>query len=214
MRIAICGKGRAGKDTASRWLAENTYLRYKQSTSEAAAKIVYSATQTHMIETPSHLPLCDVRKVILRKYLPKKEYRSAQECWDDRHNHRLLWREVILEYNRPDGMRLYREMLGENDILNGIRDRNELIACKQAGLIDLTVWIAREVPNDPSINFHADLCDITIGNYRCLNEFPRSLAIKLLPILLNRAQAHLREAKDYLEMAMNYLSSIIDDLGA
>jgi hypothetical protein len=107
MRLAIVGPGQSGKTTAARWFAEHTPLRYVESTSAAAAKVVCG-----------HPSMGD-------------RYGSLEECYADRRNHRRQWRDIILEYNRPDGLRLYREMAAENDVLDGIRDARE---CRRAGV--------------------------------------------------------------------------------
>ena len=152
--IAICGPGESGKDEASRWLAENTILLYKKSTSQAAAEVVFERWG-------------------------KDHYYTVQECWNDRRNHRQTWQDTILAYNAedPEHIRLYREMQHTHDIFNGIRTKADLEACRRHGLIHLAIWIRRDaVPNtDPMIVTEQD-CDITIVNNGSLDEFHRKLA--------------------------------------
>ena len=140
MKIAICGPGQCGKDAASQWLADNTTLCYHDSTSEAAAGVCFDALRY------------------------KYAYADAKEAFDDRRNHREEWAGIIWDYNRPDGLTLYRGMLETNDILNGIRRAGELQALLDAGMLDLTLWIARDVPRDPSCELVASDCDITVPN--------------------------------------------------
>ena len=162
MRIAIVGPGRSGKTTASEWLADHTPLRYVESTSAAAATVVCG-----------HPSLRD-------------RYGSLEECYADRRNHREQWRDIILDYNQPDGLRLYREMIQRNDILDGIRDPRELQACRAAGLVDVVVWIERNAPADRSLGFGPEVADFVVDNtgdferlHRGLGELARRLGIEV-----------------------------------
>jgi hypothetical protein len=128
MILAICGYGGHGKGTAATYLAANSKLRYKQSTSMAAGEMMF------------------------RKIGEKYGYPNAQACWEDRHNHRAEWAEEIWAYNQPDGLTLYREMLPDNDILEGVRKAAELQALKDAGIITMTLWVdaLERLPREPS----------------------------------------------------------------
>jgi hypothetical protein len=155
-RIALCGPGRCGKDTAADWLAANTKLRYHQSTSQAAADICF--------------------KKLHKKY----GYKTPQEAFVDRHRHRTEWAEIIWAYNKPDGIRLYRDMVRTNDVLNGIRKSNELHACKQLGLIDLAIWIDRPgYFEEGSMSLCVEECDIILPNFEQGDTFPKHYYEKL-----------------------------------
>ena len=142
-RLAFCGPGRCGKDTAAIWFTENTTLRYHMSTSQAAANIVY-------------LNLCD-----------QYGYATSAEAFEDRHNHREEWYQIIRLHNEPDGLTLYREMIIDHDIINGIRDRIELRACQRAGIVDLSIWIDRPCcrggPGAHTISLED--CDLVLPNF-------------------------------------------------
>lgn len=144
MRIAVCGYGEHGKDTVSHMLSEMLGLKYAVSTSEAAAQVVFQLWGRH------------------------NGYDTAQDCWDDRREHRVRWANIIWDYNQPDGLTLYREMISDNDILNGIRRRNELVACVAAGLVHHSVWVdaSKRLSAEPSAScvLSADDCDFVLDN--------------------------------------------------
>lgn len=141
LKIAICGHGESGKDLAAEMLAEMTPLRYICGTSKYAAEIVWETWG---------------RKTGL--------WASAEECWLARRDHRVRWAEIIAEYNQADPVQLYRDCLSNQDILTGIRWRNEQKACRLAGIVDLWIWIDRKVPPDPTMDFGPECCDIILPN--------------------------------------------------
>lgn len=141
MIIAICGPGRAGKDTAAMWFKEHTTLRYTESTSQAATKLCFERLRD------------------------KYGYVTAEEAFADRHNHRVEWAEIIWEYNKPDGITLYRDMLKTSDILNGIRRADEIRELQRTLNVDLTIWLDRDVPTDPSCEMTVYDADIIIPNH-------------------------------------------------
>lgn len=151
MILAVCGYGTHGKGTFCQLLAGLTTLRYTQSTSEAAAEVVFAAIGT------------------------RYGYANSHECWLDRRNHRAEWFDIIREYNKPDGMTLYREMLKTQDILEGIRDSFELRTLKEAGLVQKSVWISAEKRLPPELiasnNVTQDDCDAWVGNNGTRREF-------------------------------------------
>jgi hypothetical protein len=151
VKLAICGPGRSGKDTATDFLAAHTELRYNGSTSEAAAQLCFA----HLRE--------------------KYGYTSAEAAFADRHNHRVEWAEIIWDFNKPHGITLYERMLQTSDILNGIRRAGELNAMRVRHSDLLAVWIERDVPADPSNEIVSDDCDIVIRNCGTIAEFHERL---------------------------------------
>lgn len=153
--IALCGPGESGKDLAAHWLKAHTSLRYQQSTSEAAAEIVF--------ERWGH-----------------KHYPSVEACHVQRRLHRQEWQDIILAYNAedPDGIALYKAMQ-PTDILNGIRTVEDLQGCKKAGLVTLAIWIDRKdkpLGFDP-MGLRSSHCDIVIENEGTDRLFERLTAL-------------------------------------
>lgn len=150
MKIGISGPGRCGKDTAAEWLGRHTTMRYKAGTSLWAASMVFD-----------HLQRADGPR-----------YATKDDCWQDRHNHRMLWAEVIAQYNRDDPVAMYRDCLAEQDILTGVRWRHEFEAINAAGLVDLWVWVERPgVELDLTMQYTADNCDVVVLNTGTLGAF-------------------------------------------
>lgn len=139
--MAVCGPGKCGKDTVCEWLRDNTSLIYTGSTSLYACK-----------EVMEHMKDVGI------------DYDTPQMCYDDRDNHRQIWADVINDMNKENKTKLYARCLNEQHILNGIRNQEEFIACRSSGIIDLSIWIDRDVPNDPTMGYGSELCDIVIEN--------------------------------------------------
>lgn len=155
MRIAVCGHGRHGKGTAATYLSQRAGLRYNQSTSEAAAQLVF------------------------KKLSSKYGFSTVQECWDSRHLHRDEWAEIIWTHNKPEGTTLYEDMCAENDIIEGIRDASELRACQEAGIIQLSLWIDASLRKPPeassSCTVEPDDCDVIIDNNKDKRHLTRQI---------------------------------------
>jgi hypothetical protein len=149
VKIGICGYGRSGKDTAAEVLSRLLKLPYKAGTSYYARHLVFD-----------------------RMKWKGFQYEDANACWNDRHNHRKLWADLIGEYNRDDPARLYRDCLEGQNFLTGIRWKNEFQACNAAGLVDFWIWIEnRNVPRDATCQVTMDDCDFAIPNSRSLEEY-------------------------------------------
>jgi hypothetical protein len=142
-RILVVGHGRAGKDTACEYLASLTTLRFAGTTSRYLAKYVAAR-----LGVPEH------------------------EAYRTRHQNRHFWHRVGNEVRRHDPGLLVRESLAHAEIVGGVRDLQEIVACRQEQLVDFIVWIANDrVPRDSTVTFGERDCDITIPNHWGLDEF-------------------------------------------
>jgi len=145
-KIAICGPGRCGKDTAARWFASHTLLRFGRSTSEVIAPHVAARLS---------LPL--------------------EVVFSHRHDNRQFWFDVGNELQRTDPAYLVRETLKDAEISIGMRNRSEILAVRDAGIVDLIVWIDRDVPADPTMEFGPEMCDVIVLNRGTIEEFYQRL---------------------------------------
>lgn len=144
--LAICGPGGAGKDEAARYLSTISYLRYTHSTSYAALDYVYSRIGA--------------------------AYSTKEVCYNARAENRVVWAILIDEYNKENPTRLYEEHLSAgSDFLVGIRKKCEFDACRRRKLFDLSIWIGRDIPYDPTLEYSSDHCDIYIMNTQDLAHF-------------------------------------------
>lgn len=147
MRIAICGYAEHGKGTAAAFITLKTRLRYRESTSEAASRLI-------------------IFPALAEKY----GYRTPREAWLDRKKHRDEWAKLIWDYNLSslDGLRLYHDMMPDNDVLEGIRKKGELQALQESGFVQLTVWVdaSQRKPPEPvtSCQISAVDCNVVIDN--------------------------------------------------
>src|SRR5690606_3625161 len=111
------GYKRHGKDTACEYLRDRYGISFASSS-----------------ETACNLFLFDQIK-------DQFGYKTKEECFEDRHNHRELWFNAIRDYNIPDMARLGRQIFAQNDVYCGIRNDEEFYALKERGLFDLAVWV-------------------------------------------------------------------------
>lgn len=145
--IAICGYGRAGKDTAAEWFRDHSILEFCGGCSWTG------------------LP-----------YVAKRLCISEEEAWNTRHHRRMEWYEILNEYRKDDPTRLIKDVLKHSEIICGIRDKKELISGQEENLIDLTIWIENNrVDVDPTVTYSVDDCDLIIRNCGTLEDFYKKL---------------------------------------
>lgn len=148
-KLMILGYGRHGKDTVADYLVANYGYRSISSSLFAAEKVVYP--------------------VLKDKY----GYTSVEECYNDRHNHRVEWFDLIAAYNTPDGAKLARDLYAAYDIYVGIRNPIELDALKAEGAFAYAFWVEREgfPPEDAaSCGVTLNMANYKIENYGTLED--------------------------------------------
>lgn len=148
-KILIIGHGRHGKDTVGDIMQRRFGFRVASSSEFAAERAVFPWFCRHY----------------------PGRYSSAEECFADRHNHgnRALWFAAISEYNTPERSRLAREMMDAgNDVYIGMRNPEELYACRAARVFDAIIWVDRSEHVLPegkdSCGVVPGMADFTIDN--------------------------------------------------
>lgn len=133
-RLLILGHGRHGKDTVAEILRAEHGFSFISSSYYLAEKVVQ--------------PELDRRGIT---------YPDLKACYDDRGNHRELWRDIIAEFNREDGARLAKMILAECDCYVGMRTPREYTASRH--LFDAVVWVdasSRIAAFDPTMQIVFD----------------------------------------------------------
>jgi len=115
-------------------------------------------------------------------------YETLKEAYEDRHNHRLLWKELITAYNYNDRARLCRDILeiNGNDMYIGMRCPLEYEASKP--LFSKIFWIdaSQRVASDPSMGIPFDESMIVIDNNGDLRDLKDQIQHPAMGIHLGR----------------------------
>lgn len=155
MKIIVTGQGRHGKDTVCEILKDMFSLSYTSS-SLFTASLIYEFLKD------------------------KYGYKSVEDCFNDRSNHRVEWYNFICEYNRDNRARLGGEIFEKFDIYCGARDSDELNAMKKAKIVDLVIWIDASdrlgtTETASSITITKEDCHFVITNNSSLNDLQNKL---------------------------------------
>lgn len=165
MKLLIIGNARHGKDTFAELLREYYGLTF-MSSSQAASDIF----------------LYDLLK-------DKYGYKTSEECFNDRVNHRDEWYLEICNYNKDNRSRLATDILQRCQCYVGMRDKEEFEECKKRGLFDLIIWVdaSQRLPLEPSSSFNINRsdADIIIENNTTLDEL-KEKARRLGALLFKR----------------------------
>lgn len=148
-KLIIAGHARHGKDTVCEMMNMIGSYTY-QSSSEAAL----------------HEFLYDKLKI-------KYGYKTPEECFEDRVNHRQEWYDEICDYGKDDLTKIGRLIFSKADIYCGIRNQDELVELRRQRLYDYFIWVdaSRRLPPEPSESM--TICskpDLIIHNNCTLNE--------------------------------------------
>jgi hypothetical protein len=123
-KLGLLGHSGCGKDTAGLNMAQVTPLRFQHSLSWYLAPLVHA-------EYP-HIPLDVLRG-------------------PGRQDYRELMFQVGQTARAKDPGILIRSACEENDIISGFRDPDELDRARETGVLDLVIWLDRDVPPDPTM---------------------------------------------------------------
>ena len=149
-RLLIIGHGRHGKDTVAEMLNEKFGLEYRGSSEMAAEIFIFDALKD------------------------KFNYATAAECFDDRHNHRDEWYQMICGFNEEDRAKLAKEIMRTSDAYIGMRDDRECDKCGEDNVFDYIVGVFDpRKPLEPSTSFNIDMwskCDFIIPNGGSLED--------------------------------------------
>jgi hypothetical protein len=150
MKLLVIGHGRHGKDTVCEILQEKYNLSFESSSRFCSKLFIYDMLKD------------------------KYGYKSEEECYADRHQHRAEWYDAICDYNAGDGARLGREIFKVHDIYCGLRNKREYFAMKNTNVFDYAIWVDRidHLPPESkdSMSLEQWMADFTIDNNNSLEE--------------------------------------------
>ncbi len=169
-RLLVMGYARHGKDTVCELLRDKYGFRFTSSSQFCAERVVFPALQKRYAE----LTIMEKPDVPI--------YETAQQCFDDRANHRKLWYDLITAHNTPDLARLGREIFEGHDVYCGIRNAREFHALRNAGVFDVAIWVdasARGMPPESAASYTVEpwMADFVLDNSGSLEDLERSLGV-------------------------------------
>jgi len=169
-KLLIVGHGRHGKDTVCELLRDVGYNF--QSSSKFCSELF-----------------------IFNELKDKYGYANEEECYNDRHNHRVEWYNMIHNYCCDDLAKLGRSLFAEHDIYCGLRNKREFFAMQNEEIFDYAIWVDRSdhLPlEDPSsMGIEQWMCDYTIDNNGSLDRLKRNVYTLIKTILKNQAEDRL-----------------------
>ena len=149
-KLVVTGYARHGKDTVCELLKNEHGFTFESSSQAAGFKAVYPTLRL------------------------KYKYKTFEDCYNDRVNHRQEWFELIKAYNTPDLTRLGREIFQYYDIYCGLRSMAELETMIVEGLVDCIVWVDASLRKKPepstSITITRSDCDFVVDNNGTLED--------------------------------------------
>lgn len=119
MNVLILGAARHGKDTVAEILKKRFGIRHQSSSSAALDIFLFD--------------------ILNNKY--GLNYKSKEEAFEDRVNHRDKWYNEICEYNKKYKGRLAKEIMENNEVYVGMRSKDEIDACRNSGIFDLVIGV-------------------------------------------------------------------------
>lgn len=128
LKFIVTGHSRHGKDTVCNLLLKHFNL---------------PSISSSLIAAP----------LIFQTLKDKYGYYSIQEAYEDRHNHKKEWFDLIVGLNTPDLTFLGTKIFNEYPVYNGIRNIDELNALKEKFPDLFVIWV------DASRRVDKESCD-------------------------------------------------------
>lgn len=168
-KLLIIGHARHGKDTVCDIICSEFAYTFRSSSDFCAEKFIYSALK--------------------HKY----NYTTYSQCFEDRHNHRAEWYDMIHDYCRDDYARLGREIFAENSIYCGLRNKSEFHAMRNTQVFDHAIWVDRcnHLPGEDrsSMSLEIWMADYVIDNNGTLEDLKRNTRELVKRLVVNHQLA-------------------------
>lgn len=166
-KLLIIGHARHGKDTVAEIISNTYNMPFRSSSDFVAERLMFP--------------------ILSKKY----GYKNHIEAYNDRHNHRAEWHDLIHDYCKDDAARLGREIFAENSIYCGLRNKTEFHAIKNEGIFDYCIWVDRcdllPQENRSSMSLEPWMADFVIDNNRDLAHLNREVVRLMNRILKVRS---------------------------
>jgi dephospho-CoA kinase len=150
-KLLVVGNARHGKDTFAEILSQQFGMTFESSSQAASNIFIYD--------------------LLKEKY----DYKTPEDCFEDRFNHRQEWYEAICDYNKSDKSKLAKGILERADCYVGMRDCVEIEECLRQNLFDIVIWVdaSKRLPMEDASSFNIDksCADIVVENNDTLNDF-------------------------------------------
>lgn len=143
-KILIVGHGRSGKDESVQIVSRLTGLR-------AAGTF----------------------SLYLAPYVAERLGVPVEQAYAERHQNRRVWMETGEDLRRHDPTFLCRQAFAHGDVSGGVRGAAEIREIRRLELADLVVWLDRDVPPDPTMEFGSDWADARMDNNGTLLDLER-----------------------------------------
>lgn len=119
-------------------------------------------------------------------------YSNADECYNDRGNHRETWFKEIYNHCKSNPAQVIEDIFIAHDICEGPRNRIEFDCAKERGAFDLVVWVdsskRKAVECKSSMELSQDDADIIITNNGAEIEFINKVINLLKALFPNKAK--------------------------
>lgn len=163
LRILVIGHARHGKDTVSEMLRDDYGFSFTSSSMFCAERVIFPALKDQY------------------------GYRTVEQCFHDRGNHRKEWYDLIRAFNSPDAAALGRAIFAEHGVYCGLRHHAEFNALRNAGEFDVSIWVdgsERHPPEDrSSCSVEPWMADYVLDNNGDLDDLRRNLSVFMGTIL-------------------------------
>lgn len=172
-RVMVMGYARHGKDTVADLLQSKYGLRFTSSSAFCAERVVLPAVKALWQEWTDGRP-------VPMPAIPN--YETAQECFEDRHNHRTFWYQLITNFNTPDLTSLGRAIFEQHDVYCGIRNAREFHSLRNASVFDVAIWVDAyerigSKEDESSCTVEPWMADFVLDNNGSLVDLERNLDV-------------------------------------
>lgn len=148
-RLLLCGPSQCGKDTAAEFLRDAFGYLFRGSSSQyLRQRMVAAGYDAELLAGYRHRP--EVRDQIYQFGKQLRETRVAA---------------------------LVGDVSRENELFVGFRELGEVQFMQRYQLVDLTLWIDRDVPPDPTLEYGPEVADLILPNRGTIQDLFGRLAL-------------------------------------